>query len=161
MDKQFQNNAEMSNSAKGKEFEEIAYKYFIERESIELQKEYKIEIGLEFKKGRKFDLGNSKILVECKRNIWTESGNLPSAKISVWNEAMYYFYLAPNAYKKILFALRDYNQKRNKTLVEYYIEKYNFLIPKNVIFYEYDISNGYCKIYDDKKRKLLLTIQRS
>ncbi|MCL2260919.1 MAG: hypothetical protein FWC15_06140 [Fibromonadales bacterium] len=161
MSKQFPNNAEMSNSAKGKEFEEIAYKYFLEMESIELQKEYKIEIGLEFQKGRKFDLGNGKILVECKRNIWTESGNIPSAKISVWNEAMYYFYLAPNGYKKILFALRDYNQKRNKTLVEYYVEKYNFLIPKDVIFYEYDPNSGCCKIYDYEKRKLLLTNKRS
>ena len=28
---------------------------------------------------------------------------MPSAKMTVWNEAMYYFHIAPKQYRKIMF----------------------------------------------------------
>ncbi len=81
-----------------------------------------------------FDLGNltQKIIVECKSHKWTTGENIPSAKLTVWNEAMYYFVAAPKGFRKIMFVLRDYSSKRNKTLAEYYVQTYSHLIPKDV-----------------------------
>jgi hypothetical protein len=59
----------------------------------------------------------------------------------VWNEAMYYFLVAPTGYRKILFVLRDYSEKRRETLAEYYIRTYSHLIPDDVELWEYDESN--------------------
>lgn len=45
------------------------------------------------KKKHSFDLGcKDKKIVECKSHKWTSGGNIPSAKLNVWNEAMYYFF---------------------------------------------------------------------
>ena len=41
----------------------------------------KVEIGINAKKEHAFDFGNNSILVECKSQTWTETGNAPSAKI--------------------------------------------------------------------------------
>jgi len=70
-----------------------------------------------------------KIIIECKSHRWTSRDNVPSAKLTVWNEAMYYFHLAPAEYRKIFFILRDYSNKRHETLGEYYIRTYGHLIP--------------------------------
>jgi hypothetical protein len=98
-------------------------------------------------------LGNENVLVECKCHKWTDGNNAPSAKMSIWNEAMFYFRLAPKKFRKILFVLRASNPKNGKTLTEYYIENYYHFIPKDVIFYEYSEQNGGCKIYDFEKCK--------
>ncbi len=58
--------------------------------------------------------------------------------MTVWNEAMYYFQLAPKDFQKILFVLRHYNPKKKETLVEYYIRTYAHLIPNGVEIWEYD-----------------------
>ena len=92
------------------------------------------------KKERKFDLGsaNPPLLVECKSHRWTSGGNVPSAKITVWHEAMYYFSLAPKEFRKVLFVLRDFSDKRGETLAEYYIRNHGHLIPDDVEILEYD-----------------------
>jgi hypothetical protein len=45
------------------------------------------KVGSDKKKIRNFDLGSSTpaILVECKSHTWTQSGNIPSARLTVWN----------------------------------------------------------------------------
>jgi len=58
--------------------------------------------------------------------------------MTVWNEAMYYFHLAPENYQKILFVLRHYSPKKKETLAEYYIRTYAHLIPNSVEIWEYD-----------------------
>ena len=78
------------------------------------------------------------MIVECKSHRWTSGDNVPSAKLTVWNKAMYYFYLAPNGYRKIFFILRDFSIKRNETLGEYYVRTYKHLIPEDVEIMEYD-----------------------
>jgi hypothetical protein len=139
-----------SNSMVGANFEKIAFEYFKSKENIILDKNFKIELGVELKKNHRFDFGScdNKILVECKSHTWTNGENAPSAKISVWNEAMFYFNLAPKEYKKIFFVLRDFSKKRHKTLVAYYIENNYHFIPKDVIFYEYFPDDGHCEKYD-------------
>jgi hypothetical protein len=142
-----------SNSLAGTEFEQIAFEYFKTKEHIILDKKYVMNLGIALKKEHEFDLGSkeNKILVECKSCTWTKSGRVPSAKISTWNEAMFYFNLAPKEYKKIFFVLMNYNKEKGKTLAQYYREHYYHFIPKDVLFYEYDQKNGHCKIYDFKQ----------
>jgi len=92
------------------------------------------------KKEHAFDLGSKKqkIIVECKSHRWTSGDNVPSAKMTVWNEAMYYFSMAPKEYRKIMFVLKDMSKKRKQTIAEYYLHTYNHLVPNDVEFWEYD-----------------------
>ena len=152
MDKLHQRKGEKSNSQIGKEFEEKALEYF-RKEGVELEKQYKIEIGLDSKKEHRFDLGNSDTIVECKAMRWTETENVPSAKMGSWNEAMYYFSLAPKGYKKIFFVERHYSKKHGKTLLEYYIDTFAHLIPNDVILYDYDTVRNNYKKYTTKDIK--------
>jgi hypothetical protein len=96
-----QGKSSRSNSLIGSQ---IAREYFKTKEHIILDKKYVMNLGITVKKAHKFDLGNkeNKILIECKAHTWTKSDNMPSAKVATWNEAMFYFNLAPKEYKKIL-----------------------------------------------------------
>lgn len=144
MNKPFQRIGSKSNSQTGKDFEQ-ASKVFFSSLGLQLDQDISIEIGIgDKKKNHSFDLGclKSNVIVECKSHKWTSGGNVPSAKLTVWNEAMYYFYVAPNYFRKILFVLHDFNEKRNETLAQYYIRTYRHLIPDNVEFWEYDEKTG-------------------
>ena len=101
-------------------------------------------MGVSSKKQRQFDLGSDDppYLVECKSHKWTSGGNVPSAKMTVWNESMYLFLLAPAGYQKILFVLRDFNEGRGESLADYYVRNYSHLIPYDVEIWEYDASNS-------------------
>jgi len=143
MNKPFQRVGSKSNSQVGNDFEIAAQNYF-RLEGLALTHGIKIQIGVEnIKKEHSFDLGclKQKIIVECKSHKWTSGKNVPSAKLTVWNEAMYYFVVAPNDFRKIMFVLRDYSEKRNETLAEYYIRRYKHLIPRDVEFWEYNESS--------------------
>jgi hypothetical protein len=143
----FQRVGSVSNAHVGSEFEEQALFYF-KSKNIILNKSFILPIGIgSYKKDHVFDLGcnsskHGKIIVECKSHTWTSGGNVPSAKLTVWNEAMYYFFLASNEYRKIFFILKDYSVKRQETLGEYYVRTYKHLIPQNVEIMEYDIVNN-------------------
>ena len=50
---------------------------------------------------------------------------------------MYYFYLAPTEFGKVLFVLRDFNDKRRETLAEYYVRNYGHMISGDVEILEY------------------------
>ncbi len=140
MSNSFQRIGAKSNSQVGREFENTALDYF-KSENLILEKNIEIDIGIgNIKKKHAFDLGSKKqkIIVECKSHKWTTGNNVPSAKMTVWNEAMYYFYLSPDDFRKIMFVLCDYSKKKEKTLMEYYLERYKHLVPNNVEFWEYD-----------------------
>ena len=144
MSKPFQRVGSKSNAHVGREFERSAQKYF-KSVGVELVENVKIPVGVEEKtKIHAFDLGcnESNIIVECKSHRWTEGGNVPSAKLTVWNEAMLYFIAAPNEYRKIMFVLKDYSSKRKETLAQYYLRTYPHLIPSAVEFWEYDEANS-------------------
>lgn len=140
INKPFQRLASASNAHVGSAFENSA-KIFFEKQGLSLQLDIKIAIGVNsVKKEHAFDLGclNKKILVECKSHKWTQGDNVPSAKLTLWNEAMYYFLTSPEGFRKIMFVLRDYSEKRNETLAEYYLRSYRHLIPDDVELWEYD-----------------------
>lgn len=139
MDKPFQRKGANSNAHVGREFERATKNFFL-TQGLHLEKDILVNIGINGKKAHKFDLGslNDKILVECKSHRWTEGGNVPSAKITTWDQAMYLFYSAPTDYRKIFFVLKDYSLKRQETLANYYIRTKYHLIPKDVEIWEFD-----------------------
>ena len=138
----FQRPGAISNAAVGSDFETAAQEWFLNK-GVRLQRNYGVDVGFSKKKERKFDLGSSEppVLVECKSRKWTGGGNVPSTKITVWNESMYYFLLAPLCFRKVLFVLRDFNEKRGESLAEYYVRNHSHLIPDNVEIWEYDVSD--------------------
>lgn len=134
----------VSNAHIGREFELVVQKYF-KNKGIELRSNYKIFVGIDIrKKSHAFDLGaeDPDILVECKSHTWTSGNNVPSAKMTVWNEAMLYFSVAPPRYRKIFFVLRDVSESRKESLAEYYVRTYAHLIPPGVEIWEYDQEDG-------------------
>lgn len=138
--KNFQRNGSISNTHVGKDFVEKA-KAFFAKKGVALYNDVAIPIGLgENHKEHIYDLGNhnEKIIVECKSHKWTEGDNVPSAKMTVWTQEMYYFYLSPIEYRKIFFMLKDYSASRKESLGQYYLRTNPHLIPQGVEFWEYD-----------------------
>lgn len=138
--KPFQRIGSESNSQVGNDFELVALQYFA-GSGVELQRGHVVEIGVaDTKKPHAFDLGCAakKMIVECKSHRWTSGHNIPSAKLTVWNEAMYYFFAAPREYKKILFVLRDLRRGTGESLARYYVRTHGHLIPPGVEVWEYD-----------------------
>jgi hypothetical protein len=130
--------ANRDNPWKGSQFEKLALDFF-RRLGLHLQRRFTVDVGIGLlKKPHKFDLGSATppVLVECKRHTWTEGGNAPSAKLTVWNEAMYYFTAAPPKFRKILFVLKSV--RNGETLAQHYIKRYKHLIPYGVELWEYD-----------------------
>jgi hypothetical protein len=140
MGNNFQRKGETSNADVGRKFE-ISAQSFFTTQGIHLKLNHKVHVGIDNrkKKPHAFDLGcdEEKILVECKSHRWTTGNNVPSAKMTVWNEAMYYFHAAPSGYKKILFVLHDCNDQ-GKSLASYYRDTYRHLVPSDVELWEYD-----------------------
>lgn len=136
----FQRKGSISNAHVGEDFEKRIMNNLSNNYSVQLIPKYKLEVGNDKKKQHEFDLGHdeNKIVVECKSHTWTSSDKVPSAKITVWNEAMYYFSLVPDEYRKIFCVLKSYSESRKITLAKYYIERYYHLIPKGVEILEYD-----------------------
>ena len=116
MEKSFQRLGSRSNAHVGRDFELAAQEFFAQQ-GVDLSIGLKVPVGIsEVKKYHSFDLGCNKkrIIVECKSHTWTTGSNVPSAKLTVWNEAMYYFHIAPVGYRKIMFVLKDYCEKEMK-----------------------------------------------
>ena len=136
----FQRVDTLSNAHVGRDFELVARNFFAGR-GVLLQPNHQVQIGIaKTKKMHGFDLGCStqKWLVECKSHRWTEGHNIPSAKLTVWNEAMYYFHVAPACYRKIMFVLLDRRRGNGESLAKYYLRTYGHLVPEGVEFWEYD-----------------------
>ena len=131
----------ISNAHAGREFEALALAYFASQEGLHLQPSFSVPLGHESRtKNHRFDLGSEDpaILVECKSHNWTVTGNMPSAKVTVWNEAMYYFHLAPAHYRKILFVLDARHSRQGQSLAEFYVRTCGHLIPSGVSIVEYN-----------------------
>ncbi len=136
----FQRIGALSNAHVGRDFELVAMAFFVSQ-GLPLQSNLKVPVGIEGRnKEHAFDLGcdSQKVIVECKSHRWTKGDNVPSAKMTVWNEAMYYFLASPEEYRKIMFVLKDYSNKRGETLAEYYLRTNSHLVPQGVEVWEYD-----------------------
>ncbi len=115
---------------------------FLKSLGHDIQPEYQVRIGIgpTNKKTHKFDWGNESLLVECKAYNWTESGNVPSAKLTTVNEVMLYFLCAQKPFRKMLFMLTTERRPKgtSETLAEYYLRMNGHLIPDDVEVYEFD-----------------------
>jgi len=133
----------VSNAHVGRNFERVALRYF-QSVGVELERDFPVELGLQTKKVHHFDLGSerAKVLVECKSHRWTEGDKVPSAKMTVWNEAMYYFFLAPRTYRKCFFVLHHRRGGSGESLLSYYLRMHAHLIPDDVEFFEWDEEAG-------------------
>jgi hypothetical protein len=138
----FQRVGSVSNAHAGSDFESVARAFFA-HQGVELTRNFAAPVGVgEQKKLHRFDLGSADppVLVECKSHTWTQGGNMPSAKMTVWNEAMYYFHLAPATYRKILFVLK--HSRRDVTLAAYYLKTHGHMVPRGVEIWEYDLISS-------------------
>jgi hypothetical protein len=127
------------NAGVGRSFEAVARAYFLANERLNLVPNFVVEVGVsDRKKKHRFDLGSADppVLVECKSHTWTQTGNMPSAKMTVWNEAMYYFHVAPKNFRKIMFVLK--HDRRGQSLASYYLHAHGHLIPDGVEVWEFD-----------------------
>ena len=131
----------MSNSdnpKNGADFQKKVKVWFEKNYSLTFDLEKKIAIGNP-RKDHKFDIvcESKKIAIECKRYTWTETGNVPSAKMGFTNEAAFYLSFLSDDYDKRIVMLRSFNSKRQESLAEYYYRTYKHLIGDIRIF-EYD-----------------------
>lgn len=144
MDNNFQRVGSLSNSHVGREFEKTVQSFFLKRD-LKLLSHFKIPIGVNGRKRpHEFDMGAEQpdVLVECKSHTWTSGANVPSAKITTWDQAMYYFSISPKNYRMIFCALKDERSTTGETLAAYYIRLKYHLIPENVEFWEFDATTG-------------------
>lgn len=133
-------NKNSDNPRVGKHFQLAVQKWFEEEYHIPFGIEQKIAIGKPAKL-HSFDIASSNedIVVECKCYTWTETGNVPSAKMGFVNEAAFYLSFLPETTERIIVMLKAEHSKRNETLAEYYFRTYRHLLGEIKIF-EYDIQ---------------------
>ena len=141
----FQRQNSTSNASEGNIFELLVKGYFNKTYNLGLTKNIKVDIGIStkvIKKSKTFDLGRqNEIIIECKSHSWTETSNIPSAKLTTRNEAMYFFHLVPKGLRKIFVVEKFYSDKRQETLAGYYLRTYHHLIPDDVELWEFDRKN--------------------
>jgi hypothetical protein len=138
----FQRIGSVSNAHVGRNFGEMVRRFFT-AEGVALIPEFPVEIGLgSRRKSHRFDFGSAHppVLIECKCHRWTETGKIPSAKMTVWNEAMFYFHLAPENFRKIFVVERSV--RRDVSLVSHYMRCHGHLVPNTVEFWEMDPATG-------------------
>lgn len=81
------------------------------------------------------------MLVECESHSWTAGDNSPSAKMTVWTEAMYYFHVAPANYRKVLFTLKSLRRRNGMSLANYYASRWSHLVPPGVEIWEWAVED--------------------
>lgn len=139
----YQREGAVSNAHVGREFEQSVFEYF-KREIPDLRLNFPIEVGHSQKKSHSFDIGSDseKVIIECKSHTWTKSNNVPSAKVTTWDQAMLYFFLSPTSYRKMFVVLKDDNKQTHESLLTYYLRLHAHLIPEGVEFWEWDKDIG-------------------
>ncbi len=132
-----------ANPGNGAAFQKSVRDWFVNHYGPGFELETKIPIGTsdERKKDHKFDIVNlkQKIVIECKRYTWTETGNVPSAKMGFTNEAAFYLSFLPDDYEKYIVMLKSNHTKRKESLAEYYFRTNRHLLGKTIVA-EYDPS---------------------
>ena len=130
----------ISNSYVGRDFEDRARKALSEC-GLRLTPDHKVPCGLgAVQKNHSFDLGSEdpRVIVGCKSHAWTSGGNVPSAKMKNWAEAMFYFHLAQGDYSKIFLVERRERRGGGERLLSYLILTETQMIPTDVECWELD-----------------------
>ena len=127
-------NSNSDNPRVGASFQRNVEDWFANKYHKEFILEKKIPIGTPAKE-HKFDIVSidDTIAIECKCYTWTESGNVPSAKMGFTNEAAFYLSFLPDSYEKYIVMLKATHEKRNETLAEYYYRTNKHLLGKTIV----------------------------
>lgn len=115
-------NTNSENPKVEKAFQEEVCQRLSEQFNVPLQLEKAIPIGNP-PKSHRFDCASadSSIVVECKCYTWTDSGNIPSAKMMGLNEAVFYMSYLPAETRKIIAMKKAQFSGRRETFAEYYV----------------------------------------
>ncbi len=142
-------NKNSENPKVGREFQEKVKRWFETNTKSMFELERPIFIGNPAKL-HKFDIAEKfeTIVIECKSYTYTISGNIPSAKLTNLNQAVFYFSLLPAQTEKILVMAYAVHPKRRETLAEYYY-RINRHLLSDVKVLEFNIeANEMRKIND-------------
>lgn len=131
-------NTNSENPKVGKAFQELVLKSMEKKFDTAFDMEVAIPIGKPSKNHR-FDCvsEDGNIIVECKCYTWTNTGNVPSAKLMGLNEALFYMSYLPDEKSKILCIKKSVYPKKTETLAEHYCRIYKHLL-RDVKVYEVD-----------------------
>lgn len=124
-------NTNSENPKVGRIFQEMVKQWFEATLNRDFNLEQPILIGKPAKP-HKFDISDETqdIVIECKCYTWTDSGNIPSAKLRCLNEAIFYFSFLPEDTEKILVMAYAVHPKKSETLAEYYFRMNQHLLGK-------------------------------
>lgn len=113
--------ANCDNPRVGKKFQELVCNLMRDYFQTGFQMETPMCIGKP-PKTHKFDCVSldKKIVVECKCYSWTESGNIPAAKLMGLNEAVFYMSYLPSDIRKIIAIKKAVYPGKMETLAQYY-----------------------------------------
>jgi hypothetical protein len=91
----------------------------------------------------RFDLvsTNHTFVGEAKNYSWTETGNMPSAKMGFVNEALLYLSYVPSTAHRFIAMRLDRHARRDESLCEYYFRTYKHLLG-SITVYEIDAASG-------------------
>ena len=128
-------NTNSENPYVGRKFQELVQKILNEKYNTYFEQEAAIPIGKP-QKEHKFDLANNdrSIVVECKCYTWTDSGNVPSAKLMGLDEAVFYFGFLPAGTQKILCMKKAVFRGKSETLAKYYVRVHGHLLGDVSVF---------------------------
>ncbi|OIQ38100.1 MAG: hypothetical protein BM560_20145 [Roseobacter sp. MedPE-SWde] len=147
-----QRSGSISNSHVGRAFELRSQRVLAER-GLDLALNHKVPCGLDNNhKDHAFDLGsdNPNVIVECKSQTWTSGGNVPSAKMKNWAEAMFYFHMAPSKYRKIFLVEQSLRPGRDESLLAYFIRTQAHMLPSDVEFWQLEKETDNILILRDR-----------
>ena len=137
------------NPGLGAAFQADVANFLSNKYNMAFELEKKIQIGHP-PKDHKFDIvsADNTIAVECKRYTWTETGNVPSAKMGFCNEAAFYLSLLPNTYEKYIVMLESTHPKHSETLAEYYYRMNRHLLGNTKVA-EFNPKTGNFRVIED------------
>lgn len=134
-------NTNSENPKVGRLFQELSARLLSEHFEKEFSIDKPIPIG-DPPKDHKFDCVSidKKHVAECKCYTWTETGNIPSAKMGFINEAVFYMnYLTKDTVKMIIMK-KSIHLKKKETLAEYYC-RINMHLLKGIKVLEIDTES--------------------
>lgn len=122
-------NSNSDNPKIGKTFQMKVLQWFENNHNGSFDLEQPILIG-DPARPHKFDIADKTqhIVIECKCYTWTDSGNIPSAKLRGLNEAVFYFSFLPAETEKLLVMAYATHSRRSETLAEYYFRTNHHLL---------------------------------
>ena len=127
------------NPKTGKDFELAVKAWFEAQYNMRFENNKPFGIGNPPKPHR-FDVvsDDNSIVAECKCYSWTETGNVPSAKMGFVNEAVFYLSFIHAASTYIVMK-KSIHTRRAETLADYYFKTNRHLLGDTEVL-EYDVE---------------------